>query len=72
LGFGGFPALVDGLDGAVDRAWAASPVRLYVVGRDGNVTYRSEPGPFGLDPPAFEAAVAAAAAAPREVRSPRP
>jgi hypothetical protein len=58
----GFPTLVDGLDDAVNRAYAASPVRLYVIGRDGRVEYRSEPGPFGLDPPAFEAAVAAAVA----------
>jgi hypothetical protein len=57
-----FPTLVDGLDDAVNRAYSAAPVRLYVVARDGTVAYRSGPGPFGLDPEAFEAAVAEAAA----------
>ena len=64
LGFDVFTTVVDGLDGAVDRAYAAAPVRLYVVGRDGRVAYASGRGPFGLDAAAFDAAVAKAAVAP--------
>jgi hypothetical protein len=57
LGFDRFPTLVDGMDNAVARAYAGPPARLYVIDRAGKVTYKSEPGPFGLDPEAFEAAI---------------
>jgi hypothetical protein len=62
LGFDRFPTLVDGMDNAVARAYAAPPARLYVIGRDGKVAYKSGPGPFGLDPDAFEAAIRTALA----------
>jgi hypothetical protein len=57
LGFDRFPTLVDGMDNAVARAYAAPPARLYVIDRDGKVAYKGGPGPFGLDPEAFEAAI---------------
>lgn len=34
-----FPALVDGMDGAVETAYNAWPSRAYIVGRDGRVVY---------------------------------
>jgi tetratricopeptide (TPR) repeat protein len=34
-----FPALVDGMDGAVETAYAAWPSRAFVVGADGRVLY---------------------------------
>lgn len=34
-----FPALVDGMDGAVEAAYAAWPARAFVVGTDGRVLY---------------------------------
>jgi hypothetical protein len=61
LGFDRFATVVDGMDDAVNRAYAAAPVRLYVVARDGTVAYKSGRGPFELDPKAFEDAVARAA-----------
>lgn len=57
LGFDRFPTLVDGMDNAVAKAYAGPPARLYVIDRAGKITYGSEPGPFGLDPAAFEAAI---------------
>jgi len=51
------PALVDGLDDAVSRAYAAHPDRLYLVGRDGNIAYRGGEGPFGFKPDELEEAI---------------
>jgi tetratricopeptide (TPR) repeat protein len=34
-----FPALVDGMDGLVEAAYAAWPSRAFVIGRDGRVRY---------------------------------
>jgi hypothetical protein len=51
------PALVDGMDNAVERAYAAAPDRLYLVARDGRVAYRSGRGPFGFKPDELEAAI---------------
>ncbi|MFO0934828.1 MAG: deiodinase-like protein [Planctomycetota bacterium] len=62
LRFGVFETLVDGLDDAVARAYVAPPARLYVVGRDGKIVYRSEPGPFGLKQREFDDAVRRAVA----------
>jgi len=35
----GFPAVVDGMDGAVETAYAAWPSRAFVIGSDGRVIY---------------------------------
>lgn len=45
-----FPALVDGMDNATELAYTAWPDRLYVVGVDGRIAYKSRPGPFGFNP----------------------
>lgn len=49
-----FPALVDGTDNAVERAYTAWPDRLYVIDRDGRVAYKSAVGPFGFKPAEVE------------------
>ena len=51
------PALVDGMDDAVSKAYAAFPDRMYLVGRDGNIAYRGGPGPRGFDPEELAAAI---------------
>jgi len=51
------PALVDGIDNAVDKAYAAAPDRLYLVGRDGKIAYRGGRGPFGFKPDELDAAI---------------
>ena len=50
-----FPALVDGPDNSVERAYTGWPDRLYVIGADGRVAYKSAPGPFGFRPEEVEA-----------------
>jgi hypothetical protein len=51
------PALVDGIDDAVEKAYAAHPDRLYLVGRDGRIAFRGGPGPMGFDPELLDAAI---------------
>jgi hypothetical protein len=53
------PTLVDGMDDAVNRAYAAAPDRLYLISKAGLVAYRGAPGPFGFDPEALGAAIRA-------------
>lgn len=54
------PTLVDEMSNAVDRAYAALPDRLYLVGADGRILYRSGPGPWGFKPDELEAAITVA------------
>ena len=51
------PTLIDDMDNSTDRAYAALPDRLYLVGKDGRIAYRSGPGPMGLRPGELEAAI---------------
>jgi iodothyronine deiodinase-like protein len=51
------PALVDGLDNRVERAYTAWPDRLYVIDRSGRVAHKSPAGPFGFKPADGEAAL---------------
>ena len=53
----GIPAVVDGIDNAVDKAYAAAPDRLYLIGKDGIVVYRGGRGPFGFLPLELEKAI---------------
>jgi type I thyroxine 5'-deiodinase len=50
-----FPALVDGIDNVVERVYTGWPDRLYLVGPDGRIVYKSAPGPFGFHPAELEA-----------------
>jgi hypothetical protein len=45
-----FPAAVDLDDNKVNAAFAGWPERLVVVDRDGNVAFKSTPGPKGFKP----------------------
>lgn len=51
------PALVDDLDDRVNKAYAAWPDRLYLVGKDGNIAYCGGPGPFEFKPDELEEAI---------------
>ena len=53
------PALVDGVDDAVGKRWAAWPDRLFLVGKDGRIAYAGAPGPGGFKPDELEAAIKA-------------
>ena len=50
-----FPAVVDGPDDAVERAYTGWPDRLYVIDRDGAIAHKSAAGPFGFKPAEVEA-----------------
>lgn len=45
-----FPAVVDGPDDSVERAYTGWPDRLYVIDAEGRVAYKSDAGPFGFEP----------------------
>lgn len=44
------PCVVDGVDNRINDTYAAWPARIYIVGKDGKVSYRSNPGPEGFKP----------------------
>lgn len=51
------PAVIDGLDDAVNNAYSAWPDRLYLVGRDGTIAYKGGPGPSGFKPEELKTAI---------------
>lgn len=53
------PMLIDSMDNDVDGKYIAEPIRLFVIDRDGVVTYAGDRGPFGFDPESWEAAIKA-------------
>ena len=44
------PCLIDGLDNRVGEAYSGWPDRIYVIGLDGRIVYKGEPGPHGFRP----------------------
>ena len=52
-----FPALIDGFDNGVETAYTGWPDRLYLIGADWRVVYKSKPGPFGFHPKGLAAAL---------------
>ena len=42
------PSLLDGIDNRVERLYTGWPDRLYVIGTDGRIRYKSAPGPYGF------------------------
>ncbi len=54
-----FPALVDSINNRVEQQYTGWPDRLYLIGVDGKVRFKSEPGPFGFTPNKLETALAA-------------
>ena len=53
------PALVDGVSDGVEATYTGWPDRLYLIGRDGRVKFKSPPGPFGFKPAALAEALRA-------------
>ena len=51
------PAVVDGADNRVERAYTGWPDRLYIIGTDGRVRYKSAPGPYGFSTSDLEEAL---------------
>lgn len=44
------PCLVDDMKNTAESAYAGWPDRIYVVGKDGKIAYKGEPGPRGFRP----------------------
>lgn len=51
------PALLDGVDDAVGKAYASHPDRLYLIGKDGRIAYAGDRGPRGFKPRELEEAI---------------
>jgi hypothetical protein len=51
------PAIVDGLDNAVERDYTGWPDRMYLIDEEGKVVFKSGPGPFGFKPQQLEDAI---------------
>jgi Iodothyronine deiodinase len=51
------PLVVDGMDDRVGHLYSGMPDRLYVIGRDGKVVYKSGRGPFGFQSAEMEQAL---------------
>ncbi len=51
------PCVVDGIDNAVEKAYAAWPDRIYVIDPSGKIAYKSGPGPWGFRPREMEVAL---------------
>jgi type I thyroxine 5'-deiodinase len=58
------PAVVDGSDDRVERAYTGWPDRLYVIDRNGRIAHKSAAGPFGFKPAEVEAVLKRIAPAP--------
>jgi tetratricopeptide (TPR) repeat protein len=50
-----FPTLVDGMDGAVEAAYQAWPSRVFIIGGDGKILYRSQLTEFDFHEEEMEA-----------------
>ena len=44
------PAVIDDLRNSTEDSYTAWPDRLFVVGQDGRIAYKSTPGPYGFKP----------------------
>ena len=53
----GIRTFVDEMDDAVNKAYAAWPTRLYLIGLDGRVVYAGGMGPYDFKPKKLKAAI---------------
>ncbi len=53
----GIRTYVDDMDDVVNKAYAAWPTRLYLIGLDGKVVYAGGLGPYDFKPNKLEAAI---------------
>ena len=49
------PALLDGIENPVERSYTGWPDRLYLIGQDGRIVFKTRPGPYGFSARALEA-----------------
>ncbi len=63
------PVLVDDMEDSANRAYAAWPERLYVIGKDGRIAYAGGMGPFKFDPKECDAFLREHLAKPENVKT---
>ncbi len=51
------PMLVDGIDNAVEEAYVSEPIRMYMIDREGILTFNGAPGPAEFNPDDWEVAI---------------
>ena len=51
------PAVLDGIDNRTERAYTGWPDRMYLIGKDGRVRFKTPPGPFGFSTKELEKAL---------------
>ena len=51
------PLAIDAMDNRTDKAFAAWPERIYILGEGGKILYKGGPGPFGFKPDEAEKAL---------------
>jgi len=51
------PAILDGIDNKTERAYTGWPDRLYLIGTDGRVAFKTAPGPYGFSTQGLESAL---------------
>ena len=51
------PAILDGIENQTERAYTGWPDRLYLVGEDGRVAFKTAPGPYGFSTHGLEQAL---------------
>ena len=53
-----FPAVIDEFGNSTEQAYTGWPDRIYLIGADGKVVYKSRPGPFGFKAEELRSALA--------------
>ena len=54
-----YPMLIDTIDDAVEKAYVAAPIRLYVIDPGGRITFVGGEGPHKFDPETWDQAIRA-------------
>ena len=52
-----FTTVVDEMDANVELNYAGWPDRLYLIGKDGRIAWKGDPGPRGFKPPVLDEAI---------------
>ena len=60
------PAVLDEFGNSTEQAYTGWPDRIYLVDRQGQISYKSRPGPFGFSADELGAALAKLSAAPAQ------
>jgi len=52
-----FTTVVDNMDAQVELNYMGWPDRLYLIGKDGRIAWKGDPGPHGFQPRQLESAI---------------